>query len=403
MISRPGISPERLRSELGRRLGSGGEPRLFFAPGRVNLLGAHLDYNGGFVLPGAIDRGTWLLARTRADRRVRMASLNFDPRCEIELGELGIRAMDPRRGWANYPLGVLHHFALERTLGSGLDLLYAGDLPIGSGLSSSASIGLVTAFALDAISGAGYSIPRLAELVVNAENDYVGVRCGIMDPYACGLARSGRLLFVDCKSLEVRHLPFDPAVATIAVTDTGLRRSLTDGRFNERVAECRQALERLRREMPHLETLRDLRAEELERLAPLLSPALARRARHVVAECQRCLEGARALERGDYPLLGRMLDRSHASSRDDYEVSCPELDFIVECGGEMDAVLGSRLTGAGFGGCVVSLVRRGEEEPFREEMERRYRQRFARRPRIYLFRTAAGVREILGDSAPRSR
>lgn len=383
-----------LRRRLAEAAGGGPHPlRSFFAPGRVNLLGAHQDYNGGFVLPCAIDRGTYVAARARDDAKLLLRSLDFSPQLELDLRALP-ETRSEAHGWGAYVLGTLRALRAEGVELRGMEIVVGGDLPIGAGLSSSASLGLAAGLAACRLAEQDLPRRRLAACVRRGENDFVGVGCGILDPYACGLARERHALFIDCLEDRIEHVPFPSESATIAVCDTGVRRSLTDGRFNQRVAECREALERLRTRWPHLRALRDVEPELLERSAELLEGPLAMRARHVCEETPRCRRGAAALRAGDLAELGRSMSASHASCRDWYEVSCPELDWIASRGAEMPCVLGTRLTGAGFGGCTVALIRAGSEEEYRAAIEGPYEQRFRRRAVVHFFSVGGGAREL---------
>ncbi|MBL8897526.1 MAG: galactokinase [Planctomycetes bacterium] len=381
---------QRLAEEVSPEAGAA---RTFFAPGRVNLLGAHQDYVGGFVLPCAIDRGTYVVASAREDARLTLRSLDREPALELDLRSLP-GASDARFGWGNYAIGVLRAIREEGIELRGMDLVIGGDLPIGAGLSSSASLSLACALAACGIAEQEMPRRRLAECVRRGENEFVGVRCGILDPYACSLARAGHALFIDCLEGTIEHVPFPTESLSIAVCDTGLRRSLTDGRFNQRVGECSSALERLRQRWPELRALRDVDTRHLELGRDLLDPVLEKRVRHVSEETPRCRRGAAALRSGDLETFGAAIDASHESCRRWYEISCPELDWIADRGRELPFVLGTRLTGAGFGGCTVALLRAGSELEYREAVEAPYAARFQRRATVHFFSAGAGAREL---------
>lgn len=376
---------------------AGGSFRLFFAPGRVNLMGAHLDYNGGPVMPTAIDRGTFLAARPRADRRVVFASLREAGRQAFSLDELP----DERTGsWADYPLGVLRScLARQRASGrgeaGGVEILFGGNLPVGAGLSSSASICVGTAAALDALWELGEEPLERVESALEAERGFVGVQCGIMDPYAVGLARPGHLLWLDCKDRSWEHLPLDFSRLALAVADTGVRRELAEGAFNERVAECGRAFTELRVHAPNATCLRDIPPAVLEEHRGELLPAVAMRAEHVLREVERTFDAREALLAGDPARFGAAMTAAHASLRDHFEVSCAELDRLVEDATSVPGVLGSRLTGAGFGGCSVILLERGAEEDLRAALDAGFRGAFGRTPRLELFHGDRGPREVM--------
>jgi galactokinase len=386
------------RAECGRRFGDGEAPRLFFSPGRVNLMGAHLDYNGGPVMPTAIDRGTFLAVRTRADRTVRLASTLDDRALEFELG----RAPETRRGcWTDYPLGVLRELMeLAELRGgtarlSGLEILFGGNLPVGAGLSSSASICVGSAVALDRVWGLACERMELVQAALRAERGFVGVQCGIMDPFAVGLARPGQLLWLDCRDTTWSWIPLDPARWSIAIADTLVRRELAQGAFNQRVEQCRAAFAALRPHQPDARCLRDVRLSVFEHHRHALDPVLARRAEHVIREVARTFAARDALLADDPRGLGVEMTRAHASLRDLFDVSVPELDLLVETAVACPGVLGSRLTGAGFGGCTVILVRRGAEPELAERLGDAFERRFGRAPRVEVFAGDPGPREIV--------
>lgn len=371
-------------------------PRVFFSPGRVNLLGGHVDYNGGPVLPIAIDRGTFLAARPRADRRVRIASTLDSNGLEVDLD----RAPESRLGrWVDYPLGVVVDL-LVRARGTGragaltgLDLMFGGDLPIGAGLSSSASICVGTAFALDLLWDLGLGVDGRVRSALRAERGFVGVQCGIMDPFAVGHGRSGHVLWLDCRDGTFEHLPLDSARLAVLVADSGVQRALDSGAYNERVAQCREAFDLLAPHVPGATCLRDVPAAVVEEHAVELPEVVLQRARHVAGEVARTFEAREALLAGELGALGTLLCESHRSLRDLYECSCPELDAIVEAAVEGPGALGARLTGAGFGGCAVVLAERGREEAVAARIRERFEQRFGRSPAVWCFAGDDGPRE----------
>lgn len=365
--------------------------RLFFSPGRVNLMGAHLDYNGGPVMPTAIDRGTFFAVRSRTDDRLRLASTLEGERLEVVLDALPSRATG---AWYDYPLGVVRRLVERAPAVRGVDLLVGGNLPIGAGLSSSASICVGTAFALDAAWGLCGSMQDCIDAALRAERHFVGVQCGIMDPYAVGLTRPGHLLWLDCRDGSTEHLPLDSTKVAIAVVDSGVRRNLARGAFNQRVEECRRVLEILRPARGDGIVLRDVSLSEVEQRAGELGEKLARRARHVASEVARTFEARAALGRGDLTRFGALMSAAHASLRDDYEVSVPELDLLAETAQGIPGVLGARLTGAGFGGCIVVLLAPEACEGFGAKMQGVFTSRFGRTPDVWFFRGDSGPREV---------
>ena len=365
--------------------------RLFFSPGRVNLMGAHLDYNGGPVMPTAIDRGTFLAVRPRSDHSLNLASTLEPAGLSVPVWDLPPLAT---RDWYDYPVGVIRHLLRRGDRPPGMDVLFGGNLPIGAGLSSSASICVGTAFALSVVWGLTTSTMDLLESALWGERTFVGVHCGIMDPYAVGLARPGHLLWLDCKDESIEHLPLDGDSVTIVVADSGIRRELARGEFNRRVSDCREAFARLREYVEGATCLRDVPASVVEEHAEELGSLLLRRARHVVGEVERTFTARDALLSGDLEDFGRQITGSHLSLRDLYEVSVPELDAIVETSLAWDGVLGARLTGAGFGGCAVILLETEAIEGFADHLADRFEVSFGRRPPVYFFRGDPGPREI---------
>ncbi len=372
---------------------SEGAIRLCFAPGRVNLMGAHLDYNGGPVFPTAIDRGTIVAFRPRGDARLRLASTLEE---RIFEGELSALPAKKEGAWYDYPLGVVLDLAPVAPAGArpGLDVLFGGNLPIGAGLSSSASICVATAFALDRAWSLDLETMDRVHSALRAERGFVGVQCGIMDPYAVGLARPGRLLWLDCKDASWEHVPFPFDRFAIGVADSGVRRELAQGEFNRRVSQSRAAFEHLRAFVPDASCLRDVPLAVLEEHAASLDELLRKRARHVLMEVQRTFAAREAVRAGDLEKLGRLMAATHASLRDLYEVSVPELDCIADAANACEGVIGARLTGAGFGGCAVMIVRRGAEAEVSEIVARAFERSFDRRPRIDFFGGDEGPREL---------
>jgi galactokinase len=354
------------------------------APGRVNLIGEHTDYNDGFVLPMAIDRAVWIALRARGDRTVAVHSLDFGETRGFGVADLA----SPEGGWIEYVRGMA--WALEET-GRGLDGwegVAAGDVPIGAGLSSSAAMELATARAFCAVSGFAWDAREMAVLAQRAENGWVGVHCGVMDQMISAAGEGGHALLIDCRSLETRAVPLPPGTAVV-ILDTGTRRGLVDSAYNERRRDTQAAAAAL-----GVPALRDVSVHALERRAGTLEPLTYRRARHVVTENERTLRAAGALERGDAAEVGRLMGQSHASLRDDYEVSTPTLDALVERLLATPGVHGARLTGAGFGGCALALVDAAAVDDAAVEVVARYRAATGRRGRAFACAAADGVRVV---------
>lgn len=377
---------------LERRLGPGATTRLFFSPGRVNLMGAHLDYNGGMVMPSAIDRGSFFAVRPRADRKFRLGTTLDDQWVEGDLDQLPAT----RSGnWSDYPLGVISFLQAQDAHVCGFDLLLGGNLPIGAGLSSSASICVGVAYVFGELWERGLGEMERIEAALWAEREFIGVHCGIMDPYAISMTRPGHLLILDCKDLSVEHVPLDSSKITIAVADTGVRRELAQGAFNERVAQCAAAFEGLREFDPAATCLRDISAETLEQHGSVLESVVRLRAQHVVDEVQRTLLARAALLDGDLVQFGAQMSAAHVSLRDLYEVSIPELDALVESACHWEGLYGTRLTGAGFGGCTVMAVDTEHCSGLEAHLQEDFERQFGHRPHVEFFRPSPGPREIL--------
>ncbi|HEY7509421.1 MAG TPA: galactokinase [Vicinamibacteria bacterium] len=381
----PGRAGGAFREAFGRA------PRLFRAPGRVNLIGEHTDYNDGFVLPIALDRDTVAAASERDDRRLVARSADGGEPGEIDLDA----APTARRGtWLDYVEGTAR--VVEERFGRlrGADLLVAGDVPVGAGLSSSAALEISVGTALAALAGLPLDGRALALAGQAAEHRFVGTRCGIMDQLASVLGRAGHALFVDCRSLDVRAIPVHPERAAVLVFDSGVRHQHSSGEYNVRRAQCEEAVARLAARGAGIRALRDVTPAEL-REAGLPEP-LRRRARHVVTEIARTEEAAAALTRGDLAGFGRLMYASHASLRDDYEVSVPELDALVEAAAATSGVLGARMTGGGFGGCAIALVERARVQFAGASIAAAYANRFGRSPGWFVTSAAEGAGEIAG-------
>jgi galactokinase len=351
----------------------------------VNLIGEHTDYNEGFVMPVAVDRWVWIALRARDDRRVVLEALDFSESVEIELDAL-------RHGpppWAEYVRGVASTLTAEGDALRGWEGVLRGDVPIGAGLSSSAALELATARAFAAVSGLAWDPPRMARAAQRAENEWVGMRCGMMDQTISACGREGHALLIDCRSLEARAVPI-PADVTVIVLDTSTRRGLVESAYNERRAQCERAAGAF-----GVRTLRDVSEARLrtEGGARLDETSL-RRTRHVVTENARTLAAAVSLQRGDLEALGRVMDASHASLRDDFEVSSPALDAIVAAARRAPGCIGARMTGAGFGGCAVALVRNGDVPAFTEAVAADYEQETGNTPAIYACRAVNGAEVV---------
>lgn len=363
------------------------------APGRVNLLGAHVDYQEGFVLPAAIDRSVWLAASRNGSSCWRLAAVDLESADEVDLGAL--RDPVPERSgsggdWIDLPEGIAWVLADAGFELPGLDVVFGGDLPIGAGVSSSAAVEVAFLLAWRELSGADVDRRRLARFGREVENRYLGVGSGIMDQLASLLGRRDHALLLDCRSLETEALPLPTDVAVLVV-DSGVRRRLVGSGFDDRRSEAEAAADLLRPHLPGMRTLRDVEPADLDRLEGELPPLLRRRARHVVEECRRVLDGADALRRGDLEELGRAMLASHRSSRDLCETSISELDVLVESVRGAPGCFGARLAGGGFGGCVLTLVERSAAAEVERRMADRFGERFGRRPEGFVAGIADGA------------
>ncbi len=345
-------------------------PVLFFSPGRVNLIGEHTDYNGGFVFPCALNYGTYLLIRKRKDNLLKFKTLNFNADGEKELNGL---FANTGNSWINYPLGVINEFIKKNIEITGLEFLYYGDVPNSAGLSSSASIEMVTAVALNDLFHAGVTTLELVKLSQRAENEFVGMNCGIMDQFAVGFGKKDHALFLNCDTLQYENVPFNLGDCSLLITNTNKSRGLTDSKYNERRRECDKAVELLQLYKP-VRNLSQIQASEINNLERYIKdPVILKRARHIISENGRVNEAVKVLKENDLERFGELMDQSHDSLRNDYEVTGKELDTLVYEGRKLNGVVGTRMTGAGFGGCTVSIVKKQHTETFKEQLSAVYR------------------------------
>lgn len=363
---------EHLKHAFYEKFGDGGEVRVYFAPGRVNLIGDHTDYNGGAAMPAALTVGTWFAVRERDDDTLRFYSENFPEEGIIE-GSLGSLDLMKDAGWARYPAGVIWSFAdSSRTIPHGLDMYVLGTIPNGSGLSSSASVEVGTGYMLQDMFGLDVPLEQIALLGQKAENDFVGVNCGIMDQYAIAMGCEGEAIFLTTSPLCHEYAPLDLGDAQIIVVSSNKRRGLGDSKYNERRAECETALSELQKEAD-ITSLGDLTEEQFSGLERLIEdPVRRKRARHAVSENQRTICARDALRQGDIRKFGQLMVESHDSLRDDYEVTGKELDTLVESAMRQPGVIGARMTGAGFGGCTVNIVESDHVDDFMKNVGEDY-------------------------------
>jgi galactokinase len=369
-----------------------GEPQTqagprYRAPGRVNLIGEHTDYNDGFVMPAAIDLYTEVSIEPRGDRKLFIHSGNFSESVEIDLDDRNPRA---RGHWSDYVCGVAVTLEWAGYRLKGADIEIGSNVPIGSGLSSSAALEVVTGYAMLRNSDIEIDRVELAELCQRAENDFVGMRCGIMDQFVSCFGRAGRVLMLDCRTLDYQLLPL-PETVRLVICNTMVKHELSSSKYNTRRAECEAGVQHFAESLPNVRALRDVTINDFKRRGSGLSEAIFKRCRHVITENQRVLEAAAALKREDLRALGKLMAESHRSLRDDYEVSCAELDTMVQLATQVEGVYGSRMTGGGFGGCTINLLEADLVAQFKRSVSRGYEQATGLSPEIYACSTADGV------------
>ncbi|HJH50846.1 galactokinase [Merdimonas faecis] len=372
--------------------GEGGEVRTYFAPGRVNLIGEHTDYNGGHVFPCALTLGTYGLARKREDRTLRFYSVNFE---KLGVVETSLDDLVPHKeaSWTNYPKGVM--WAFEKRgyrLDHGLDILIWGNIPNGSGLSSSASLEVLTGVILKDIFGFDQvSMVDIALIGQDAENNFNGCNCGIMDQFASAMGKKDHAIFLDTNTLNYEYAPVVLEDAKIVITNSKVKHSLVESAYNDRRNESEMALRELQTEV-EIQTLGDLTEEEFEmHKNAIKDPIRQKRAKHAVYENQRTIRAVEALKNNDVELFGKLMNASHQSLRDDYEVSCEEIDILVDLAQAMPGVLGSRITGGGFGGCTVSIVKNDTVDRFVEEIGKAYQEKVGHEAEFYVVEIGDGA------------
>lgn len=389
-------SPELSRDLLRARFRElfGGEAQLFRAPGRVNLIGEHTDYNDGFVMPMAIGCDTWIAAAQRSDQVIDVYSEHFNEKVSLALDLLG---GPPRQHWSDFVRGVAEMLQQAGHHLTGANLVIHDEIPLGAGLSSSASLEVSTALALTSL--AGIRVPRLdlAKLCQAAEHKYVGTRCGLMDQFVACFGAAGHALMLDCRSLQYQLLAI-PKNLRIIVCNSMVRHELASGEYNRRRADCETGVRILRALLPEVRSLRDISLADLENHKHALSSTVYRRCRHVITENHRVLAATTALQSEDIERFGHLLYRSHASLRDDYEVSCRELDLLVDLASSRRGVYGARMTGGGFGGCTVNVVRSDCAETVRSEITAMYAEAMSITPETYLCEPAQGAEPWPGEA-----
>ena len=366
-------------------------PVLYFSPGRVNLIGEHTDYNGGFVFPCALNYGTYLLIRKIPGKILKFSTLNFNEDTETEIKGLFVKTSEK---WINYPLGVINEFLKAGVEISGLEFLYYGDVPNGAGLSSSASIEMVTAVAINEFFSAGFDTIKLVKMSQRAENQFVGMNCGIMDQFSVGFGKKDHAIFLNCDDLSYEQVPIVLDDCLLVITNTNKRRGLTDSKYNERRAECDKAVELLQAYRP-IRNLSQLTPSDIPILEKYIKdPVVRKRAKHVISENGRVTEAVKVLKENNLVRFGELMNQSHDSLMEDYEVTGKELDTLVYEGRKLPGVVGTRMTGAGFGGCTVSIVRKKDKENFIRKLTEAYQNITGLVPDFYLPEIGNGAGRI---------
>mgnify|MGYP001067919513 CR=1 FL=1 len=385
---------EMLLDKFAELFGDTDGVKVYFAPGRVNLIGEHTDYNGGHVFPCALTIGTYAAARKRTDKKLRFYSTNFGEMGVIESDVDDLKA-SKEAGWTNYPKGVMWAFSLRgMQMDSGLDMIIYGNIPNGSGLSSSASLEVLTGYLLRDLYGFSVTNVELAQIGQYSENNFNGCNCGIMDQFASAMGKKDNAIFLNTADLSFEYAPLVLEGAKIIVTNSKVKHSLVDSKYNERRSECEQALKELRT-VVDINGLGDLTEEQFEANQSAIKDDVRRkRAKHAVCENQRTLRAVEALKNSELDLFGRLMNESHISLRDDYEVSCEEIDVLVEEAWKVDGVIGSRITGGGFGGCTVSLVKDEAVAEFQHKVGAAYEKRFGIQADFYVVEIGDGPRTL---------
>lgn len=374
--------------------GEASDIAVFHAPGRVNLIGEHTDYNGGYVFPAALTFGTTLLIRKRSDNQLGLATTNFPASKQFSLETI---IYDEADDWMNYPKGIVNELQQSGIVfKNGYDLLFHGEIPNGAGLSSSASIEVVTAYALQTLEGLEADTVKIALLAQKSENEFNGVKCGIMDQFAVANGKKDHAILLMCDTLQYELVPFDSGSYKLVIGNTNKRRGLVDSAYNERRSQCEQAVMELQAAFPELTLLGQLTLEQFNSAKHLIKDEVVqKRAQHVVEEIDRVLKSIKALQGNDLAQFGQLMNGSHDSLRDLYEVTGAELDAMVAAARQIDGVLGSRMTGAGFGGCTVSLVHEDSVETFQTEVGRKYKEETGLTADFYVCTIGNGVERLV--------
>jgi len=378
----------RIKSIFSELFGEGGT--LYTSPGRINLIGEHTDYNGGFVLPGAIDKAMYCMIQPNGSERVKAFALDLN-----ESSEFGLNSEEdkPTEGWAKYIFGICREMIKKGKTISGFNIVISGDVPLGAGMSSSAALECVVGFALNDQYGLGFSLREIALMGQATEHNYVGVKCGIMDQFISCLGKEGSLIRLDCRSLEYEYVPFNPSGYRLVLLNTGVAHELAAGAYNKRRESCERVVAEIAKNHPEVKLLRDTDLEQLKEVKDKVSEEDYLRAEFVIEEIQRLLDTCEALEKDDFETVGKKMYETHEGLSKKYEVSCPELDFLNDQAKNL-GVTGSRVMGGGFGGCTINLVKNEFAELFVEKASEAYEKTFGFRPNVYDVVIKDGARKI---------
>lgn len=367
------------------------EPILAMAPGRINLIGEHTDYQEGFVFPAAVEQGIYVAIQKNTIGHCRLYSIDFK-----EEFTFSPESFSPLKGhWANYAMGMVSQLKLAGFPPESFDMVIGGDIPLGAGLSSSAALSVGIGSAIALLFGYDISKKSLAIYAQKSEHLYAGVNCGIMDPYASAFGKKDHALLLDCRSNTHKEIPIELGDFCLILVNSNVKHSLADSAYNARRASCEESVEILKSKFPEIRTLRDVPFSDLSTVKPLLPAELFPKAKHVITENQRVVESAEFLRKGDLSSFGKLMNASHKSLSKDYEVSCPELDFLAENAQNMPEVLGSRMMGGGFGGCTLNLIKRDFVEAFKMQIQKKYELEFQLIPDFFMVQLSDGARQVL--------
>ncbi|MFB3895740.1 MAG: galactokinase [bacterium] len=383
--------PQQLLTEFNNQFGDIGSHVLIRSPGRVNLIGEHTDYNAGFVLPIAIEPTIYILAQPRKDKNVALYSMNYQERAAFALNTI---SRSPGNTWLNYPKGVVSRLVNSGLIEYGFNAVIYGDIPVGAGLSSSAALEMAIAYTAQQLYGFELSDLEMIKLCQQAENEFVGVQCGIMDQFIIRLGKENAALLIDCRSLTYEHVPMPGDNYSMVICDSGVKRGLLDSEYNSRRQQCLDGTKLLQQYLPKIQSLRDVSWSAFQQYQEKLPELIAKRCRHVISENQRVLDAVAALKEKKLQQFGLLMNQSHESLKHDFEVSCRELDILVELAQNTVGCLGSRMTGAGFGGCTVSLVDTSTLENFVSYLDIAYIKIIGLKPEFYITHAKNGIERI---------